>query len=192
MTLRPDDGGIALPDGVPFLLNLVLASVLGAGIAAWPGAAVGGAALIAAYMFIWLMRWLRENVATCRTVRDRGIALIRPPAALVALPFVIVLAAVAMVVSAVWEAVRPSWRLHAPSLSAATSRLRDLLRRILGEFFSPARLPTTAVNALLLLTLASVVIGIDVAFYAALAAVPLITLTLVMVAIDSSREPDGD
>ncbi len=192
MTLRPDDGGIALPDGVPFLLNLVLASVLGAGIGGWPGAALGGAAWVAAYLFIWLMRWLRQNVATCRAVLDRGIALIRPPLALLALPFVIVLAAVAMAVAGVWEAARPSWRLHAPSLSAAAARARRLLRRILDEFFSPARLPTTAVNALLLLTLASVAVGIDVAFYVALAAVPLILLTLVMVAIDSSREPDGD
>lgn len=192
MTMRPDDGGIALPDGVPFLLNLVLASVLGAGIGGWPGAALGAAAWVAAYLFIWLMRWLRQNVATCRAVLDRGIALIRPLAAVVALPFVIVLAAVAMVVAAIWEAVQPSWQFHAPSVSAAASRARSLLRRILDEFFSPGRLPTTAVNALLLLTLASVAVGIDVAFYVSLAAVPLIILTLVMVAIDSSREPDGD
>lgn len=192
MTMRPDDGGIALPDGVPFLLNLVLASVLGAGIGGWSGAALGGAALVAAYVFIWLMRWLRQNVATCRAVLDRGLALIRPPAALAALPFVIALAAVAMVVAAVWEAAQPSWRFHAPLVSAAASRARSLLRRILGAFFSPAHLPTTAVNALLLLTLASLVIDVDVAFYAALAAVPLIILTLVMVAIDASREPDGD
>ena len=66
------------------------------------------------------------------------------------------------------------------------------LRRLLVGLFAPDVLPLTAVNALLLLVLATVMIGIEVAFYAALAAVPILVVTLAMVAIDASRDPEEE
>lgn len=183
---------VVRPNGVPFLLNMILAGALGAGLSGGIGAGVGIGLLIAAYMLIWLIGRLRDRPTAVHAMLWRTVALLRPLAAILALPFVLALALVAMVAAALWEGLRPFVRLPAPGLPPLLHRMPRFPSHMAAAFFSAKALPTTAVNALLLLTLLSVVAGIDVAFYAALAAVPLILLTLLMVAIDSSREPDGE
>lgn len=119
-------------------------------------------------------------------------ALLRPLVGLVLLPPVAALTLAAGLLLFAWD--RTLGRIERPSL-APTRAPVTLLRRmrdLLAGLFSAENLPMTAVNALLLLLLGCIAIGIKVAFYAALAAVPVLICTLMMVAVESSREPqDG-
>jgi hypothetical protein len=87
---------------------------------------------------------------------------------------------------------RVSAHINRPAIPGALSVLATLRawRRLLLGLFTSVNLPMTAVNILLLVVLGCVGIGIEVAFYAALAAVPVMIVALVMVAIEASREPD--
>lgn len=64
--------------------------------------------------------------------------------------------------------------------------------RLLGflyrGFFTPEQVPLTLVNVVLAIFLGCLMYGIDVAFYAALIGVPIVVLTLMVVAL----EPDVD
>jgi hypothetical protein len=64
--------------------------------------------------------------------------------------------------------------------------------RLLGflyrSFFTAEQLPWTMVNVTLAILLGSMQFGIDVAFYAALIGVPIMVLTLIVIALDLDSE----
>ena len=180
------------PRALPFLLNLLLATALGAYLGGWPAALAGAGAMSALLGGFFLApRIVRARQALGR-VGGHVWALLRPLAGLVLLPPVAALTLAAGLLLLVWH--RTLGRIERPSLAPARAPVA-LLRRIrdlLAGLFSAENMPMTAVNALLLLLLGCIAIGIQVAFYAALAAVPVLICTLMMVAVESSREPqDG-
>lgn len=64
--------------------------------------------------------------------------------------------------------------------------------RLLGflkGFYSPENLPLTMVNITLAILVGSLAFGIDVAFYAALVGVPIVVLTLTVVALEPGETP---
>lgn len=63
---------------------------------------------------------------------------------------------------------------------------------IYRNFFLPEQLPWTMVNIVLAIVLGSMNWGIDVAFYAALIGVPIVVLTLIVIALDLDPQPDGE
>ncbi len=192
MTDFPEDKKIELPSLLPFLMNMALASALGAMMAGWLGAVLGGALLMAVFAFIWLISFLRSRKMKLKRIAELLWRLARPLIGIIVLPVVLILTAVVVGITYVWQRGErfigiPSVSVIAPITTAARRG-----RRFLLGFFTPRNLPGTALNFLLLLTLGCVAIGIEVAFYAALAAVPIVILTLAMVALESSNEPEQD
>lgn len=61
--------------------------------------------------------------------------------------------------------------------------------RLVSALTQPEELPWTMVNLTLAIILASCLFGIDAAFYAALVGVPIVILTLIVVAFEPSAEP---
>lgn len=180
------------PRALPFLLNLLLATALGGYLGGWPAALAGAGAMSALLGGFFLApRIVRARQALGR-FGGHVWALLRPLAGLVLLPPVAALTLAAGLLLLVWH--RTLGRIERPSLAPARVAVALLrrMRDLLAGLFSAGNLPMTAVNTLLLLLLGCIAIGIQVAFYAALAAVPVLICTLMMVAVESSREPqDG-
>lgn len=189
---RADKPAVDMPRALPFLLNLLLATALGAYLGGWPAALAGAGAMFALLgAFFLAPRIIRARRALGR-VGGHVWILLRPLVGLALLPPVAALALVASLLLFAWD--RTLGLLERPSLAPVRAPVALLahLRRLLTGLFSAGNLPMTAVNALLLLLLGCIAIGIQVAFYAALAAVPVLICTLMMVAVESSREPqDG-
>lgn len=180
---------IELPSIVPFSLNAALAGGLGFTVAGWRGAAVAIALLIAVFCLVWFASYARRNREKLNKIAAIAWTVLKPFVGLFSLPFVLLLTII--VVSAALVGSRLGRFVRVPSVPVLSS-IQGLGRktlRFLRAFFRPANLPATAANLLLLLTLLSVAIGIEVAFYVALAAVPVMILTFAMVAIEFSFEP---
>lgn len=184
-----DARSIEMPRALPFMLNVLLAGALGAYLGGWLGALAGAGVLFALLGGFFLA----PRIARARPLLLRAGArlwrVFRPLVGLVLLPPAASLAIAASLLILAWD--RTLGRLNAPvvPVSRASLRLLGRVRALLFGLVAPENLPMTAVNALLLLVLGCVGIGIQVAFYAALAAVPVLICTLMMVAVESSREP---
>ena len=76
-------------------------------------------------------------------------------------------------------------------LLAGLAPVPGRLGRFLISLFDQTVLPWTLGNTALLLVIGVLVLGIDVAFYAALIAVPLLILALAMLAITGGEDPDA-
>ncbi len=183
---------IELPAVVPFLLNALLAGIMGFYVSGWIGVGIAITLLSGVFAIFWLAGYLRrkrDNLVRLRVLIWR---IVRPLVGILALPLVLLLAIPAVLVS--WLLTKLEALPRAPALSL-TEPLADAGRRTLlffSGFFRPSNLPGTAANLLLLLILLCVAVGIEVAFYVALAAVPIMLLTFAMVAVEFSREPDED
>ncbi|WP_425105904.1 hypothetical protein [Ancylobacter sp.] len=190
-----------MPHAVPFLLNMALAAALGGFLGGGAGALAGAVllALLAAFVLApALARHVARQLARhmpplsarlARAAAPLG-AVLRPLLGLVLLPPAALVTIGASLLLLVWQ--RTLGRLNPPQLSviAALQRRIDALRKLLGGLLAADNLPMTAVNALLLLVLGCVLGGIQVAFYVALAAVPVLICALMMLAVESSREPE--
>lgn len=181
---------VEMPRALPFLLNVLLAGALGFYLGGWMAALAGaGALLVVLGGFL-----LAPQIGQARRALERlGRAvwiLLRPLVGLALFPPV---AAVTLVLSVLLLiAGRVGARITPPAVPGSLSVLATLRgwRRLLLGLFTSGNLPMTAVNLLLLVVLGCVGIGIEVAFYAALAAVPVMIVALVMIAIEASREPE--
>lgn len=181
---------VEMPRALPFLLNVLLAGALGFYLGGWMAALTGaGALLVVLGGFL-----LAPQIGQARHALERlGRAvwiLLRPLVGLVLFPPV---AAVTLVLSVLLLiGGRVGAHITRPAVPGSLSLLATLRgwRRLLLGLFTSVNLPMTAVNLLLLVVLGCVGIGIEVAFYAALAAVPVMIVALVMVAIEASREPE--
>ncbi|MDQ0346586.1 hypothetical protein [Ancylobacter vacuolatus] len=181
---------VEMPRALPFLLNVLLASALGGSLAGLAGALAGAGTMFALLGFFFLApRIARARLALLRAGSSLW-ALLRPLVGLVLLPPAALLAITASLLLFAWE--RTLGRLKLSGFPAPPSPRRRLiaLRDLLLGLMAAENLPMTAVNALLLLVLGCIAIGIQVAFYAALAAVPVLICVLMMLAVDSSREPE--
>lgn len=181
---------VEMPRALPFLLNVALAAGLGGFLGGWAGALAGAGALfllLAAFFLAPAIVRLRHALGR---VGAAIWTLLRPLFGLLLLPPVALIALGASLLILAWE--RTVGRLSGPAVPAALAPLRLLgrVRDLLFGLLKPENLPMTSINVLLLLVLGCVAIGIQVAFYAALAAVPVMICTLMMVAVESSREPE--
>lgn len=187
-----------MPRAVPFLLNMALAAALGGFLGGGAGALAGAGGLLALLAAFVLAPTLARHVARhvpplsarlARAAAPLG-AVLRPLLGLVLLPPAALVTIGACLLLLAWQ--RTLGRLNPPQLSviAALQRRIDALRKLLGGLLAADNLPMTAVNALLLLVLGCVLGGIQVAFYVALAAVPVLICALMMLAVESSREPE--
>lgn len=86
------------------------------------------------------------------------------------------------------------WALAAWLVFVVLPRLAGI--RLLGflyrEFFSPEQIPLTMINITLAIIVGSLLFGIDVAFYAALIGVPIVVLTLIVVALEPDIETQAE
>lgn len=183
-----------MPRAVPFLLNMALAAALGGFLGGAAGALAGAGVLLALLAAFVLGPALARRVAPLSARLARAAAplgaVLRPLLGLVLLPPAALVTIGACLLLLAWQ--RTLGRLNPPQLSviAALQRRIDALRKLLGGLLAADNLPMTAVNALLLLVLGCVLGGIQVAFYVALAAVPVLICALMMLAVESSREPE--
>lgn len=192
MTDNKEEIDTALPSIFPFLLNLILAGGLGAAIHGALGAAIGAGLLIAVFLFVWFVRLCQRRADDVQRFAKGAWRLLKPLLALALLPAMLVFTAVCLGVGIVWQ--RVGRGLLLPSV-AMLARMRDVAGwalNLVRGLFAVENLPATALNALLLLIIGCVAVGIEVAFYSALAAVPILIFTLAMVALDSSKEPEQD
>lgn len=183
-----------MPRAVPFLLNMALAAALGGFLGGWAGALAGAGVLLALLAAFALAPALARQVPPlsarlARVAAPVG-AVLRPLLGLVLLPPAALVTIGASLLLLVWQ--RTLGRLNPPQLPviAALQRGGDTVRELLLGLLAADNLPMTAVNALLLLVLGCVLGGIQVAFYVALAAVPVMICALMMLAVESSREPE--
>lgn len=183
-----------MPRAVPFLLNMALAAALGGFLGGWAGALAGAGvllALLAAFVLApKLVRYVPPLSARLARATAPLRAVLRPLLGLMLLPPAALVTIGASLLLLAWQ--RTLGRLNPPQLPviAALQRGIDALRGLLGGLLAAGNLPMTAVNALLLLVLGCVLGGIQVAFYVALAAVPVLICALMMLAVESSREPE--
>lgn len=181
---------VDMPRPLPFLLNMLLASALGFYLGGWQGALAGAGALLLVLGGFFLapqIAWARRGV---ERAGHAAWLLLRPLVGLALLPLVMLAALIVGLFLMLGERVGHLVRRPMPTGQISPVKLLREGRALLAGLLAPMNLPMTAVNALLLVVLGCVAIGIQVAFYAALAAVPVMIVTLVMVAIESSREPD--
>jgi hypothetical protein len=68
---------------VPFLLNSTLAAGLGLFVGGWTGAALAFALLASVFGLFWLAGWSRRNGAAIAALREAVLALVRPAVGLV-------------------------------------------------------------------------------------------------------------
>jgi hypothetical protein len=189
MTRDPIDQRAALPATLPFLLNFLLSAAIGFVIAGGMGAAIGAVSIFGFYCLMLVVRSLLRNEVLERTIALLW-TILRPIIGLILLPPTLIFAGVVMACTFAWE--RSFGRIALPALRISLP-IADAARRLFGfvrGFFTPAELPRTAVNGLLLLLVATLAVGIEVAFYAALVAVPMVICAVLMIAVESSSEPD--
>ncbi|WP_421699192.1 hypothetical protein [Ancylobacter sp.] len=183
-----------MPRAVPFLLNMALAAALGGFLAGAVGALAGAGVLLALLAAFALGPTLARHVVPLSARLARAAAplgaVLRPLLGLALLPPAALVTIGASLLLLAWQ--RTLGRLDLPELSvvAALQRRVGAFLDLLGGLLAADNLPMTAVNALLLLVLGCVLGGIQVAFYVALAAVPVLICALMMLAVESSREPE--
>ncbi len=182
----------AIKSAVVFLLNAALCMTIG-GVFFGPWGLLGG--LLAWLCAALVPRLIRAGLARqtqLRGARRLGLKLLRTGGALIALPFVLVFTIAYMTVAHLWGTLAQPLRRIAPFPAGRGRGVARATGAFLRSFARPDVLPLTVANLLMILVIACVLVGIQVAFYVALAAVPVMILTLVMVAIDFSAEPEDD
>lgn len=189
MTDSNPDRSVELPASLPFMLNMALAAGLGAFVGGWAGAAIGALLLVLVFGLVWLVGYARRQRKKLAAVGALAWRMARPIVGLIALPLVILLSVPVISIAWVISQATPLRKVPSAPVVAPLAAFARRSVRFVTDFFRPAHLPGTAANLLLLLTLGCVAVGIEVAFYAALAAVPVMILTFAMVALEFSREP---
>lgn len=181
---------VALPAPLPFLLNALLSGALGWIIAGAQGLCIGIVLLVTFLAIVWSIGRAYANRSLIQKLLTRVLKILRPCAGLVLLPPTILLALITMATLWLWE--RSFGRITIPAVSLSQPLVGGIQSsgRFMAGFFKPAELPRTAVNFLLLLIIGTVAAGIQVAFYAALVAVPIVICVLLMVAVESTNEPE--
>ncbi|MFA5120473.1 hypothetical protein [Zavarzinia sp.] len=175
---------------IPFaLVNAVLAAVAGFMAAGLPGAAIGVALWLAV-----LVAWRAAASPALRHATVGAVALglgagLRLLGLLMAVPIALLGLAVGSVLLLRDRAlgVLPV----APPSLGLKSRVRHA-GGFLAGFVAAETLPYTLANVLAMVVIGCVAIGMQVALYAALAAVPVVLVVLMMLAVDSSAEPGDD
>ncbi|WGD28836.1 hypothetical protein AncyloWKF20_13660 [Ancylobacter sp. WKF20] len=181
---------VEMPRPLPFLLNVLLAGALGYHLGGWMAALAGAGALLVVLGGFLLAPQIGQARRALERVGRSVWVMLRPLVGLVLFPPVAAITLVLSVLLLVGG--RVGARINRPAVPGSLSALATLRawRHLLLGLFTSVNLPMTAVNILLLVVLGCVGIGIEVAFYAALAAVPVMIVALVMVAIEASREPE--
>lgn len=67
-----------------------------------------------------------------------------------------------------------------------------LLGFLYSEFFTPEQLPLTMINVTMAIILGTLLFGMDVALYAALVGVPIVVLTLTVLALEPDEEASAE
>lgn len=182
----------AIKSAVVFLLNAGLCMTIGGVFFGLWGLLGGLLVWLCAAGVPRLIRAARGRQTQIRGALRLGLKLLRTGGALIALPFVLVFTIAYMTVAYLWEKVTQPLRRIAPFPAGRGRGVARSMGAFLRSFVRPDVLPLTVANLLMILVIACVLVGIQVAFYVALAAVPVMILTLVMVAIDFSAEPEDD
>lgn len=176
----------------PVVINLLLAAIVGYLLGGVVGAGVGAMLMLVLNALVALVRQQLARAATRpvggRSVgREVGNLLLKA----LAIPFGLFGAAVttgAAVAMFVLSPVTGPLGCVGREIAATPGRIV----RFIANLFSPNLLPWTLGNALLLIVIGVVTVGIDVAFYVALTAVPLLILVLAKLAITGGEEPDEE
>lgn len=180
----------AIPAILPFALNAALATGLGAFVGGWLGASIALALLVCVFALFWLVWWSRKNRSKISALQQAVLRPLRPVLALILLPFALAVSLPVVAAYSAWLKTERFFRVPYIDLGTPLVRLAQRFAAFIASGFRPSNLPGTALNLLLVVVLACAVVGIEVAFYAALAAVPIMLVTLMMLAIESSREPE--
>lgn len=175
---------------IPFVqINFVLAALVGFGLHGVTGAAIGALS----WLFVVVVLHLagrsgprRAALALARlglTVARRGIGLI-------AFPFLLVIG----IVIGFATLARRHLDAHLPALPVVR-RPRpsgEPLLAFLRSWTEPRSIAMTIANVVALIAIGCIAIGMEVALFVALGAVPVILLVLMMLAVDSSEEPEDE
>lgn len=175
---------------IPFAqINILLAALVGFGLYGLVGAALA--------VLGWLLAGLALKAAGTASLQQAalglarfGLTLARRVIGLLAFPFLLALGLVAGFASLGRQHVDG----YLPTLPAV-SRLADrraALRRFFRSWLEPRSIALTLANLLVLIAIGCITIGMEVALFVALGAVPVILLVLMMLAVDSSSEPEDD
>lgn len=171
-----------------FLINILLAALVGYGAGGLVGAGLGVVVLL-------LLSGAARGLLSPR-LRGAGFALVGFGLTAARRVFGLVMAVPVMVLGLVVGAVllvRGRVAPHVPALPAPDlAPLGARLATFLRSWREPQAIAMTLANLLVLVGIGCIVIGMEVALFVALAAVPLILLALVVVSIDSSAEPEDD
>ncbi len=169
-------------------INLAMAALAGYLMGGLIGTAVAVVLLVLAYG-VWLaIRSLPKNPGDSAAAKLAGEGLGLLGKAL-AIPLGLIGAAVVMGIGIGLSIAQPVLRPLAALSVLATVPGR--LYRFGASLFRDEVLPWTLGNVILLLIGGVVVIGIDVAFYAALIAVPLLILALALLALKGGEDPEA-
>lgn len=173
-----------------FIINLALALAVGFLAGGLIGSAAAALVLCAfAGLFLAWRHQDRMNVPTMQRLYAfvrQGMGLFLR---LVGIPFGLIGALLLIGVAFVQALLAP---LAAPlRLLACIASVPGRLRRFAVSLFQERALPWTLGNITLLLVIGVLALGIDVAFYVALIAVPLLLLALAMLAITGGEDPDA-
>lgn len=169
-------------------INLAMAALAGYLIGGLIGMAAAVVLLVLAYGIWFAIRSLPKNPgdSPAAKVAGEGLGLLGKA---LAIPLGLIGAAVVMGIGIAVSIAQPVLRPLAALSVLATVPGR--LYRFGASLFRDDVLPWTLGNVILLLIGGVVVIGIDVAFYAALIAVPLLILALAMLALKGGEDPEA-
>jgi len=176
--------------GALFLFNTGMALFIGAAIDGLEGALMGIVVWSALIALQFLSRRLHSDLILLSRLQSLVRVTFYTTGAIICLPFILLGGLIVAFVfyTNIWGVIgarKPDFDLRARTIAVANSFFRFAV-----SFVRPPALPLTIVNLLMLIVIGSVMIGIQVAFYVALSAVPVMLVTLVMVAIESSAEPE--
>ena len=172
--------------------NFIAIAALGSALGGFEGA-LGGASIMLALQatpaILRLVSRKRHPAAEALRIARRSLKTV---AGLTLLPIVLPGTVLIAVILQVWRKLAVGVELPSMPLLQTLHAISDRGKELLRGLVKPDALPLTLVNVILLLFLAGLFLGVDVAFYGALLAVPVMILTLLMMAIESSAEPEDD
>lgn len=182
---------IGARSGTLFLFNTGMALFIGAAIDGLEGALMGIVVWSALIALQFLSRRLHSDLILLSRLQSLVRVTFYATCAIICLPLILLgglIVAFIFYTNNIWGGIgtrKPDFDLRARTIAVANCFFHFAV-----SFVRPPALPLTIVNLLMLIVIGSVMIGIQVAFYVALSAVPVMLVTLVMVAIDSSAEPE--
>lgn len=175
---------------IPFAqINVLLAALVGFGLYGAVGAALA--------VLGWLLAVLALKAAGTASLRQAALGLARlglivakRAVGLIAFPFLLALGLIAGLASLGRQ--RVDGYLPALPVVGGLGKQRAAFGRFLRSWREPRSLALTLANFLALIAIGCIAIGMEVALFVALGAVPVILLVLMMLAVDSSSEPEDD